>query len=338
MVVFYVVYYGFEGLKWIVERCNFVVWVIWVVVICYGYEVQELIFDNVIIDLLNMVDKFYCFVKEIGVYVRLVGESKVVISLDEIVMEEDLIRFVQIFGDFCFCLVQQLVNFGEDYVFIVKSLFEEQFVRIVNIFEMLKRIFLYLIYFVFNSYYFEIEMFCYIYYFQFKDFFLVYFMIFLGLCIMKLNGSVEMLFIILLGFVNVYFGCLKQNIKVQLIYIIIYEFEEQLKSIIGMDGVSLQLNLGVQGEYVGLWIICSYFDFQCGFDDFVCDICLIFVLVYGMNLVLVVMVGMCVVFIKCDIKMGNLDFEDFWVKCEQYFKQIGVIMIIYFSIFGVFEL
>lgn len=177
----------------------------------------------------------------------------------------------------------------------------------------------------------------YIHHLQSKDLSLVHSMIPLGSCTMKLNGSAEMSLITLPGFANVHPGRLKQNIKAQPIYTIIYELEEQLKSITGMDGVSLQPNSGAQGEYAGLRIIRSYLDSQRGPDDPVRDICLIPVSAHGTNPASAAMAGMRVVPIKCDTKTGNLDLEDLRAKCEQHSKQIGAIMITYPSTFGVFE-
>lgn len=53
---------------------------------------------------------------------------------------------------------------------------------------------------MFNKYYFEIEMFCYIKSFENKDLVFNYLMILLGLCIMKLNVMVEMILVIWVEF------------------------------------------------------------------------------------------------------------------------------------------
>lgn len=61
-----------------------------------------------------------------------------------------------------------------------------------------------LIYEVFNKYYFEIEMFCYIKSLENKDLVFNYLMILLGLCIMKLNVMVEMILVIWVEFGQFY--------------------------------------------------------------------------------------------------------------------------------------
>lgn len=71
----------------------------------------------------------------------------------------------------------------------------------------------------------------------------------------------------------------------------------------------------------------------CGED---CDICLILVLVYGINFVMVQMCGMKVVVVKFVLN-GDIDFEDFVDKVVKVGEKLVVVMIIYFSMYGVFE-
>ncbi|KAK4198947.1 glycine cleavage system P-protein-domain-containing protein [Triangularia verruculosa] len=337
MAAFYAVYHGPEGLKRIAERCNLAARVVWGAATRYGYEAQEPVFDRVTIGCPGMADKLYHFARDSGIYIRPVGDNKVTLSMDETVTEEDLTRLVRLLDQFRFHIIKQSTDTGEDYSSVVRSVLEEQAVKTANIPKPLKRTSPYLTHPVFNSHHSETEMLRYIHHLQSKDLSLVHSMIPLGSCTMKLNGSAEMSLITLPGFANVHPGRLKKNIKSQPMYTIIYELEEQLKSITGMDGVSLQPNSGAQGEYAGLRIIRSYLDSQRGPEDPVRDICLIPVSAHGTNPASAAMAGMRVVPIKCDTKTGNLDLEDLRAKCEQHSKQIGAIMITYPSTFGVFE-
>lgn len=81
-------------------------------------------------------------------------------------------------------------------------------------------------------------------------------------------------------------------------------------------------------------MICVYY--KVNGDDY-CNVVIIFDLVYGINLVSVVMVGMKVVVVKCD-EEGNIDVEDLKVKVEENVEVLFCLMVIYFLIYGVFEM
>lgn len=189
----------------------------------------------------------------------------------------------------------------------------------------------YLMYYVFNCYYFEIEMLCYLCSLLDKDFVFDCLMILFGLCMMKLNVMLEMLFVMWFEFGWIYLFVLVEQIVGYCE--MIDQFEQMFVVVIGYVVVLLQLNVGLQGEYVGFLIIYVYY-VLCG--EGYCDVCLILVFVYGMNLVFVYMVGMKVVVVVCDVQ-GNVDIVDLKVKVEQYLKDFVVIMIMYLLMYGVFE-
>lgn len=199
------------------------------------------------------------------------------------------------------------------------------------IFELLVCISGYLDYLIFYMNCVEIEMMWYMCCLFDCDLVLDCVMILLGLCMMKLNVVVEMMLIIWLEFVFMYLFVLLDQVGGY--QEMIDDLIIKLCDIIGYDDMLMQLNLGVQGEYVGLLIIMVYYVVN---GDDQCDICLIFVSVYGINFVLVQMCGMKVVVVKL-VENGDIDVVDFCVKVEVVGDWLVVCMIIYFLIYGVFE-
>lgn len=84
---------------------------------------------------------------------------------------------------------------------------------------------------------------------------------------------------------------------------------------------------------MGLLVIYEYY---VSWGELYCDICLILFSVYGINVVLVVLVGMCVVVVDC-YDNGDVDFDDLCVKVGEYVEWLLVLMIIYLFIYGVYE-
>lgn len=240
------------------------------------------------------------------------------IIFDEIIMCENVMQFFNVLlGD----------NYGLDIDMLDKDVvYDSCFIQFVMLCD--DEIFIYL---VFNCYYSEIEMMCYMYLLECKDLVLNQVMILLGFCIMKLNVVVEMILIIWLEFVELYLFCLLEQVEGYQQMIV--QLVDWLVKLIGYDVVCMQLNFGVQGEYVGLLVICYYYE-SC--NEGYCDICLILVFVYGINFVFVYMVGMQVVVVVCD-KNGNIDLIDLCVKVEQVGDNFFCIMVIYFFIYGVYE-
>lgn len=311
MVLMYVVYYGLEGLICIVW-CIYCLVLILVVVLCnVGVQVGGDFFD--ILYIIGVyVDEIYVKVCVVGYNLCVIDSDLVGISLDEIVICVDVVVLVVVFG------VQVDVDVLD--------------VSIVDVLLVgLLCQFVFLIYLVFNIYYSEYELLCYLCLLVDKDLVMDCMMILLGLCIMKFNVIVEMILVIWLEFLQIYLLVLVDQVLgyKELIDML----EVMLVECIGYDVVSLQLNFGVQGEYVGLLVICVYY---CLCGEGYCDICLILDLVYGINLVLVQMCGMKVVVIKIDVN-GNVDVEDICFNVEKYSDCLVVIMMIYLFMYGVFE-
>ena len=337
MSALYAVYHGPEGLRRIAERCSLGARVVQAAAKKFGLEVEEqpTAFDTVLIRCKGQGP----FLAEIARSERLdiltLGAHAVSISIDETVSEADLARLIRVFARAAgsqYITPAECASVLETLLTEQKELAAKSGEPLWHIPEALRRQSPYLTHPVFNTHHSETELLRYIHHLQSKDLSLVHSMIPLGSCTMKLNGSTEMSLITLPGFANIHPQTHEEQKRGYRSLIAALEF--QLKTITGMDGVSLQPNSGAQGEFAGLRAIRQYHEYR---GDFQRDICLIPVSAHGTNPASAAMAGMRVVPIKCDTKTGNLDLEDLEAKCAQYSNEIAAMMITYPSTFGVFE-
>ncbi|KAH8662597.1 glycine dehydrogenase [Xylariales sp. PMI_506] len=352
MNALYAIYHGPEGIKAIAERVVRGARAVQAIAEAVGFETNKAkgtphgapIFDTVVVhtsspqeqkDLLTRADT-------LGVLFRPIGETMVGISADETLTVGDLSRIARAFyytkhpsGT---PNQKPTVQFLRDSQKIVNPIVEEAIAKHATatlVPEEFRRQSAYLTHPVFNTHHSETELLRYIHHLQSKDLSLVHSMIPLGSCTMKLNGTTEMSLITERGFSVMHPYAPLSNTKG---YQQIFEwFFEQLKSVTGMDGVSIQPNSGAQGEFAGLRAISDYQRSQADSPDKVRDICLIPVSAHGTNPASAAMAGMRVVPVKCDAKTGNLDVEDLKSKCEKHQDQLAAIMVTYPSTFGVFE-
>jgi glycine dehydrogenase len=108
---------------------------------------------------------------------------------------------------------------------------------------------------------------------------------------------------------------------------------EQLKTITGFAGVSLQPNAGAAGEYTGLRVIRSYLE-SIGEDHR--NKVLIPASAHGTNPASAVQAGFTPVTCACD-EHGNVDMDDLRAKAEENANELAALMITYPSTHGIFE-
>jgi glycine dehydrogenase len=184
---------------------------------------------------------------------------------------------------------------------------------------------------VFNQYHTETKMMRYIKQLESKDLSLMYSMIPLGSCTMKLNAATELLPVSWPEFANIHPFAPADQVKGY--DQIINELADYLCEITGFTACSMQPNSGAQGEFAGLLTINAYHEANGQTDR---RIALIPSSAHGTNPASAVMAGMDVVVVKCDEK-GNIDVADLEEKAEKYKDTLSALLVTYPSTHGVFE-
>ncbi len=247
---------------------------------------------------------------------RLSGNDRLGISLDETTTREDITHLWQLFAPAGAALPEW-------------STFEPGLATLIP--KNLQRTSAYLTHPVFNTHHSETSMLRYIRALSDKDLALDRSMIPLGSCTMKLNATSEMIPITWPEFAQPHpFAPADQLQGYALL-------DEQLRAWLcqatGYAGISLQPNAGSQGEYAGLLVIRAY---HAARGESHRNICLIPASAHGTNPASAQMVGMTVVVVACDAQ-GNVDMVDLKAKCEQHSANLAAVMITYPSTHGVFE-
>ena len=184
---------------------------------------------------------------------------------------------------------------------------------------------------VFNKYHSESDMMRYIKQLELRDISLANSMISLGSCTMKLNAAAIMQPLSLAGFQNMHpFAPADQA---EGYAELISELENDLATITGFAGCSLQPNSGAAGEYAGLMVIRAYHQSR---GQGYRNIILIPASAHGTNPASAAMAGMKIVTVACD-ENGNIDVEDLKKKAEEYSSELCGLMVTYPSTHGVFE-
>ena len=243
------------------------------------------------------------------------NEGKVQIALDETTVDEDVDLIISIFS-------QLLDNNAEaDFTEVDGYHIPAPLVRETE----------YLSHQVFNSYYTETKMMRYIKRLENKDLSLMYSMIPLGSCTMKLNAASELIPVSWPEFANIHpFAPEDQTQGYQEVFT---ELEQYLSEITGFAACSLQPNSGAQGEYAGLMTIRAYHENR---GDLHRNIALIPSSAHGTNPASAAMAGMKIVVVACDEK-GNVDVEDLKIKAAEHKDNLAALMVTYPSTHGVFE-
>ena len=313
----YAVYHGPEGLRRIAERVA-----TYTSVLARGLKqlgctlLHEHAFDTLTVITGSNTQALAEKARAHGMNLRLSGNDRLGISLDETTTREDITHLWQLFAPAGAALPEW-------------STFEPGLATLIP--KNLQRTSAYLTHPVFNTHHSETSMLRYIRALSDKDLALDRSMIPLGSCTMKLNATSEMIPITWPEFAQPHPFAPADQLKGYAL------LDEQLRAWLcqatGYAGISLQPNAGSQGEYAGLLVIRAY---HAARGESHRNICLIPASAHGTNPASAQMVGMTVVVVACDAQ-GNVDMVDLKAKCEQHSANLAAVMITYPSTHGVFE-
>lgn len=252
-----------------------------------------------------------------GMNLRVIGEDKLGVSLDETTKSADVIKLIEVFaGRGISTSASDLDNAVAETAGIPAGLLRE-----VD----------YLQHPLFSEYHSETEMLRYMRRLEDKDIALNRAMIPLGSCTMKLNATTEMLPVTWPEFGAIHpFAPTDQT---QGYAAMLAELDHMLLECTGYDAISMQPNAGSQGEYAGLLAIKRYHESR---RDHQRTVCLIPSSAHGTNPASAALAGMSVVIVECD-DQGNVDMADLKMKAERHTADLAAIMVTYPSTHGVFE-
>lgn len=320
MAGMYAVYHGPENLRKIASRINHLTKYLSLSLNSLGFsQLNSFYFDTLTIKLDKLQQKsIQQMAIENEINFRYFDNGNIGISLSETTTLDDVNNIINIFKN---CSKSEFSKKIDIEDVIVTSSFPEELIRKSE----------YLTHPIFNSYHSETEMMRYIKKLENKDLSLVHSMIPLGSCTMKLNAATEMHGVTISEFSDLHpFAPIEQAQGYQQIF---RELEKYLEDITGFSAVSLQPNSGAQGEYTGLAVIKAYLQ---DIGQSQRNVVLIPSSAHGTNPASAVMAGLKVVIVNCDPN-GNIDFEDFKMKSEQYKNTLAALMVTYPSTHGVFE-
>jgi glycine dehydrogenase len=250
-----------------------------------------------------------------AINLRAVGESRIIVALDETVTDDDVQELLTIFAG------GEPAPETSGLAAEVDDRYDERFARTSS----------FLTHPVFNTHHSETEMLRYMRMLESRDLSLTTSMIPLGSCTMKLNATAEMFPVTWPEFGKLHpFAPVSQAEGYQELF---RNLERALAEITGFAAVSLQPNAGSQGEYAGLLAIRAYHHSR---NDEGRTVCLIPQSAHGTNPASAVMAGMTVVVTKTDAS-GNIDVADLRAKAEANRDKLAALMVTYPSTHGVFE-
>ena len=311
MASFYAVFHGPEGLKAIAQRIHRKTVRLAKGLEAAGFKVApKHFFDTFTVDVGPMQQVILKAAKKERINLRVVGTTKLGISIDETTRRETVERLWRAFG-----IDRKDSDLTASY----------------RIPDPLIRQSEYLTHPVFHMNRAETEMMRYMRRLADRDLALDRSMIPLGSCTMKLNAAAEMMPISWPEFANVH--PFAPHDQTEGYHELVKDLSAKLCQITGYDAMSLQPNSGAQGEYAGLLTIMAYHRAR---GQGARDVCLIPVSAHGTNPASAQMVGMKVVVVKSRDN-GDIDLEDFRAKAEAAGDRLAACMITYPSTHGVFE-
>ena len=318
MAGFYAVYHGPEGIRAIAERIHSIAAYLEKTINKLGYkQVNKQYFGTLRFALPDTVSaqqiRTIALSKEVNL--RYFKNGDVGMSIDETTDVAAVNILLSIFA----------IAAGQDYT---KT---NEIPECCTLPKALKRESAYLTHEVFNKYHTETEMMRYIKRLDRKDISLAHSMISLGSCTMKLNAAAEMLPLSRPEFTSIH--PLVPEDQAEGYRELIRNLSEELKTITGFAGVSLQPNSGAAGEYAGLRVIRAYLEsIGQGHRSKV----LIPASAHGTNPASAVQAGFSTVICACD-DHGNVDMDDLRAKAEENKDDLAALMITYPSTHGIFE-
>jgi len=313
----YAVYHGPQGLKRIAQRVHRLTSVLAAGLEAKGVKrVNQHFFDTLTLDVGAQQQAIVERARAARVNLRIVGEDRLGVSLDETTSAETLAALFDIV-------------LGAGHGLDVAQLDAGKIAD--GIPAALQRSSGYLSHPVFNRHHSETEMLRYLRQLEGKDLALNQSMIPLGSCTMKLNATSEMIPITWPEFATLHPFVPREQAEGY--RLMIEELESWLCAITGFDAICMQPNSGAQGEYAGLLAIRKYHESR---GDAHRNICLIPSSAHGTNPASAIMASMRVVIVECD-KGGNVDLEDLKRKAAEAGEQLSCLMITYPSTHGVYE-
>ncbi|KJJ98327.1 glycine dehydrogenase [Pseudomonas sp. 21] len=313
----YAVYHGPQGLKRIAQRVHRLTSVLAAGLTAKGVKVvNQHFFDTLTLDVGAGQQAIVERARAARVNLRIVGEDRLGVSLDETTSAETLASLFDIVLGAGHGLDVAQLDAGK----VAEGIPAD-----------LQRSSGYLSHPVFNRHHSETEMLRYLRQLEGKDLALNQSMIPLGSCTMKLNATSEMIPITWPEFATLHPFVPREQAEGY--RLMIEELESWLCAITGFDAICMQPNSGAQGEYAGLLAIRKYHESR---GDAHRNICLIPSSAHGTNPASAIMASMRVVIVECD-KGGNVDMEDLKRKAAEAGEQLSCLMITYPSTHGVYE-
>lgn len=321
MAGFYAAYHGAQGIRNIAERIHSIATYINEILPIYGYAQENaLFFDTLKIALPEevSVQKLRTIALEYEVNFHYFNDGTIGLSIDETTDMDDVNVLIDIFAKAA----------GNSPVFVEE---EKQIEGLISLPEDMIREVDYLTHEVFNNYHTETEMMRYMKRLERKDISLTHSMIPLGSCTMKLNAAAEMIPITWMQLGAIHPMAPADQVEG---YIEMLEgLKDDLCTITGFKGCSLQPTSGAAGEYAGLVVIKAYLN---SIGQGHRNVVLIPASAHGTNPASAVQAGFTPVVVKCDEK-GNTDLADWEEKANQHAENLAACMITYPSTHGIFE-
>lgn len=318
MASFYAVYHGPQGLTIIANRIHRLTNILANGLSKLGISpTNKSWFDTLTLDVGDKRDAIIERALAASINLRIIGDDKVGISIDETTASEDIETLWAVIS-------------GSSIDFSMASIDVES-ANQSAIPEAYRRNSDFLTHPIFNQHHSETEMLRYMKRLETKDIALNHSMIALGSCTMKLNATAEMIPVTWPEFGGIHPFAPQDQFKGYLT--LFKQLEKMLIEATGYDAISLQPNAGSQGEYAGLLAIMKYHQSR---DDHHRDVCLIPSSAHGTNPASAAMAGMRVVITECD-ENGNVDMQDLAEKAERHADELAALMVTYPSTHGVFE-